>query len=394
MATSSVAGDVAAVGRIGAVPSILQMVCSMTGMRFAVVARVTEDTWTACAVHDEIDFGLKPGGELPLKTTICDEIRACGKAIIIDHVNEDPQFRTHHTPKLYGFQSYISVPIIRTNGDFFGTLCALDPLPAKVSTPRVVSTFELFSQLISLQLDAEERMEKNEAALLDEQQTAELRELFIAVLGHDLRTPLSSVAAGVQALHKMQLSGQATTILERIKRSSDRMARLIENILDFARGRLGGGIPVVKHPDEQLPQALVHVVAELSAIYPERKVDAKIHITKPVSCDSGRLAQLLANLLSNALLYGAVDEPVAVVARRDRGTFILSVTNRGKPIPPETVERLFQPFARGAGGERRQQGLGLGLYIASEIAQAHGGTLSVESNPAGTTFTLSMPAGN
>src|ERR1700736_2856929 len=175
--------------------------------------------------------------------------------------------------------SYISVPIVRTNGDFFGTLCALDPLPAKVSDPRVVATFELFSQLISLQLDVEERVERSEAALLDEQQTAELRELFIAVLGHDLRTPLSSVAAGAQALQKMQLSGQATIVLERIKRSSDRMARLIENILDFARGRLGGGIPVVKHPDAQLPQALVHVIAELSSIHPERKVDAKIHIT-------------------------------------------------------------------------------------------------------------------
>ncbi|HEV7442694.1 MAG TPA: GAF domain-containing sensor histidine kinase [Steroidobacteraceae bacterium] len=394
MATGSVAGDVAAVSRIGAVPSILQMVCKMTGMRFATIARVTEDTWTACAVRDEIDFGLKVGGELPLKTTICDEIRASGRAIVIDHVSEDPEFHTHHTPKLYGFESYISVPIVRTNGDFFGTLCALDPLPAKVSDPKVIATFELFSQLISLQLDAEERMEKSEAALLDEQQTAELRELFIAVLGHDLRTPLSSVSAGVQALQKMQLTGQATTILERIKRSSDRIARLIENILDFARGRLGGGIPVLKHPDAQLPQALAHVIAELSAIYPERKVDANIHIAKTVTCDSGRLAQLLANLLSNALTYGAADQPVTVVARRDNGTFTLSVTNNGNPIPPETVEQLFQPFARGAGGERRQQGLGLGLYIASQIAQAHGGTLSVESNPAGTTFALSMPAGN
>jgi signal transduction histidine kinase len=370
------------------------MVCRSTGMRFATVARVTEDTWTACAVRDEIDFGLQAGSELPLKTTICDEIRACGRAIIIDHVSEDPQFRTHHTPKLYGFQSYISVPIVRTNGEFFGTLCALDPLPAKVSDPKVVATFELFSQLISLQLDVEERIERSEAALLDEQQTAELREQFIAVLGHDLRTPLSSIAAGAQALEKMPLSGQASTIVARIRRSGDRMARLIENILDFARGRLGGGIPVVKQPDPQLPQALVHIIAELSAIHPDRKVDARIDIVKPVSCDSGRLAQLLANLLSNALVHGAVDEPVTVVARRDGDTFTLSVNNKGEPIPADTVERLFLPFSRGVGGERRQEGLGLGLYIASQIAQAHGGTLSVESNPAGTTFTLSMPAGS
>ena len=391
VAMGSIENDIATIGRIGTVPSILQMVCQSTGMRFAAIARVTTDTWVACAVRDEIDFGLEPGGELPLKTTLCHEIRNSGQPVIIGHVAHDPLYHSHHTPKLYGFESYISVPIVRTNGDFFGTLCALDPLPAKLSDPSVISTFQSFSQLISLQLDVEERIRVSEAALLDEQQTAELREQFIAVLGHDMRTPLSSVVAGVHALQTMPLSTQAATIVERIKRSGDRMARLIDNILDFARGRLGGGIPVVRHPDSQLPQALMHVIAELSAIHPDRKVDARIDITRPVSCDSARIAQLLANLLSNALVHGAAGEPVVVAARTAGDTFILTVANRGELIPAETAKRLFHPFARG-GGEQRQEGLGLGLYIASQIAAAHGGTLNVESNTAATTFTLSMPA--
>jgi signal transduction histidine kinase len=374
---------------MAAVPSILEMVCRSTGMRFAVVARVTAETWTACAVRDEIDFGLEAGRDLPLKTTICDEIRDCGKAVIIDHVSLDPNFRTHHTPKLYGFESYISVPILRTSGEFFGTLCALDPLPAKVSDPKVIATFELFSQLISLQLDVEERIRKSEAALLNEQQTAELREQFIAVLGHDLRTPLSSVSAGAQALQKMQLSGQAVSVVERIRRSTDRMATLIDNILDFARGRLGDGVPVIKRPEPQLSRALSHVVAELSAIHPERKLESRINITGPVACDSQRVAQLFANLLSNALTHGAADYPVIVDAHDAEGIFTLSVTNQGEPIPAGTRERLFHPFSRGL-GEKRQEGLGLGLYIASQIAAAHGGTLSVESVPAGTTFKLTM----
>lgn len=392
MVAASVARDIATIARIGAIPSILQMACTATGMRFAAVARVTQDTWTACAVRDEIDFGLEAGGELPLKTTICDEIRAGGRAIIIDHVSEDPLFRTHHTPKMYGFQSYISVPIVRTNGEFFGTLCALDPLPKKVSDAKVIATFELFCQLISLQLDVEERVEKSEAALLNEQQTAELREQFIAVLGHDMRTPLSSILVGVQTLQRMPLTTQATTVVDRIKRSGDRMARLIDNILDFARGRLGGGIPVVRHPDPQLAQVLAHVIAELAAIHPQRKVDARIDIVKPVSCDSGRIAQLLANLLSNALVHGNEADPVSVVARRDGDLFVLSVTNTGEPIPKEIMQRLFHPFSRGA-GVKHQEGLGLGLYIAYQIAAAHNGTLSVDSTPASTTFTLSMPAG-
>jgi len=390
----SIASDVAAIGRISAVPSILQMVCRSTGMRFAAVARVTQDTWTACAVRDEIDFGLKPGSELPLKTTLCDEIRQCGKAIVIDHVSEDPQYRTHHTPRTYGFQSYISVPIVRTNGEFFGTLCALDPLPAKASDPKAIATFELLSQLISLQLDSEERFARSEAALLDERQTAELREQFIAVLGHDLRTPLSSIAAGVQVLQRMPLTATATTVVERMRRSGDRMARLIENILDFARGRLGGGIPLQQRPDPHLGQALAHVITEITATYPERKVDATIDIVKPVSCDSVRLSQLLANLLSNALIHGAAGTPVSVIARRAGESFTLSVRNHGEPIAAETIARLFQPFSRGNNDGQQREGLGLGLYIAAAIAAAHNGTLNVESNPAGTTFTLSMPAGS
>jgi signal transduction histidine kinase len=279
---------------------------------------------------------------------------------------------------------------VRTNGEFFGTLCALDPLPAKLSDPKILATFELFSQLISLQLDVEERIRRSEAALLNEQQTAELREQFIAVLGHDLRTPLSSVAAGAQALQKMSLGRQAIIVVERINRSSDRMARLIDNVLDFARGRLGAGVPVLKRPEPLLTQALRHVIDELSAIHPERVVESRININKPIACDSVRIAQLLANLLSNALVHGVADQPVSVAAYDDGGTFTLSVTNKGEPIAAGTLERLFHPFSRGV-GEKRQEGLGLGLYIASQIAVAHGGTLTVQSVPAGTTFTLTMP---
>jgi signal transduction histidine kinase len=266
------------------------------------------------------------------------------------------------------------------------------PLPKKVSDAKVIATFELFCQLISLQLDIEERLENSAAALLDEQQTAELREQFIAVLGHDMRTPLSSIVAAAPALQRMPQSTQATAFVERIKRSGDRMARLIDNILDFARGRMGGGIPVIRHPDPQLSHVLVHVIAELTAIHPQRKVDATIDITKPVSCDPGRIAQLLANLLSNALVHGNENDPVSVVARRDGDLFVLSVTNTGEPIPKEILPRLFHPFSRGAGA-KHQEGLGLGLYIAHQIAAAHNGTLSVDSTPASTTFTLSMPAG-
>jgi GAF domain-containing protein len=154
----SLAADVAAIGQIEAVRRILEVLCRTTGMGFSVVARVTDKRWIACAVRDEIGFGLQPGSELELETTICHEIRQSRQAVAIDHVAVDPAFCGHHTPQQYGFQSYVSVPITLPDGRFFGTLCAIDPEPAKVNTPGVIGTFSLFADLIARHLDARERM--------------------------------------------------------------------------------------------------------------------------------------------------------------------------------------------------------------------------------------------
>src|SRR5215203_4132168 len=176
--------DLGAVAAIDAVPHILEVVCQTTGLGFAAVARVTENRWVALAVKDLIGFGLEPGGELEIRSTICDEIRDSREPVIIDHVDEDPCFKDHPTPKRYGFQSYISVPIVLRSGEFFGTLCAIDPKPAKVSEPAILKTFQLFAELLAMHLENRERVSATTVALLDEKRTAEIREQFIAVLGH------------------------------------------------------------------------------------------------------------------------------------------------------------------------------------------------------------------
>jgi transcriptional regulator with XRE-family HTH domain len=146
--------DVALVNSIEMVPAILDVVCHATGMGFAAIARVTDDRWIACSVRDEIKFGLTPGDELRIETTICNEIRQSGQAVIIDHVDSDDTYRCHHTPAMYGFQSYISIPILRQNGEFFGTLCAIDPKPHKLTDAATVKMFKLFADLISFHLNA------------------------------------------------------------------------------------------------------------------------------------------------------------------------------------------------------------------------------------------------
>ena len=150
--------DLAAVANVPAVPKILDVVCRVTGMRFAAVARVTEHRWLACAVRDLVNFGLVPGGELDVCTTICDEIRVSGQLVVFDHASEHEFFSTHPTPKLYGFESYISVPINRSDGSFFGTLCALDTLPVSVDRPEIISMFVLFADLIAAHLDGADRI--------------------------------------------------------------------------------------------------------------------------------------------------------------------------------------------------------------------------------------------
>lgn len=382
--------DLAAIDRIQAVPTLLEVVCRTTGTGFAAVARVTGDRWIACAVRDEIGFGLRPGGELKVETTICHEIRQSGQKVVIDHVAEDEAYCQHHTPAMYGFQSYISMPILLADGSFWGTLCALDPRPARLTNPETIGMFKLFAELIGFHLNASERLATSEASLLDERKTAELREQFIAVLGHDLRNPLASIDAGARMLLKEPLTAKGGALVGLIQSSIGRMAELIDNVLDFAHGRLGGGLTLERDAHVPLGQVLEQVVDELRTAWPNRRIETQLAVTKAVSCDRARLAQLLSNLVANALTHGASEERILVRAATLDGSFELSVANQGEPIPPSTLERLFQPFFRVA-VRPSQQGLGLGLYIASEIARAHGGSLSVTSDHEETRFTFRMP---
>jgi sigma-B regulation protein RsbU (phosphoserine phosphatase) len=223
-----------------------------------------------------------------------------------------------------------------------------------------------------------------------ERETAELREQFIAVLGHDLRNPFAAIASGARLLEREQLSERGRSILRLLDESVARAGGLIDNVLDFARARLGGGIPLSLDPEARVADVIGQIVAELRASMPERKIEAEVDVTRPVPVDPARLGQLLSNLLGNALAHGAQDLPVRVVAITDHHEFRLSVVNGGAPILPGAMEHLFRPFFRGK-VRRSQQGLGLGLYIASEIAKAHNGTLMVESTKEETRFTFAMP---
>jgi signal transduction histidine kinase len=386
------AQDIAAVGSIDAVPVILSMVKHLTGMRFAAVARVTDSHWVACAVDDSIDFGLKPGGELVLESTICHEIRQHRTPVIFGHASTHPLFSRHHTPKTYGLESYISIPIIKADGEFFGTLCAIDSVPANLDEPAIAQTLTLFAQLIAMSLDTQRHLDATKAQLHGANEMGRLREQFIAVLGHDLRTPLSAIRMSADLLQSNAQDKRSLSLISAIRNSSVRMGVLIENVLDFARGRLGSGIPIQRKLVDDLQHTLQLTLEEVQASNPQANIVHTVEVPAGVYCDELRISQLLSNLLGNAVTHGSTVEPIRFEAFAENDQIVLSVTNQGSPIAPQLMPLLFEPFSRSQAGQRGE-GLGLGLYIAAQIASAHNGTLSVTSTgESGTCFVARFPA--
>jgi signal transduction histidine kinase len=390
---SAIAHDLNAVARIEALPTILEVLCDLTGMRFAAVARVTENSWTACAIKDAISFGLPVGGQLPVATTLCLESKHLNEPIAISNASTDPKYCDHHTPRLYKIESYVSVPIILKNGRYFGNLCAIDPAPADVNNPKVIGIFTRFAALIAMALNNQETRERDLATLSDERAASQLREQFIAILGHDLRNPLQAVAMGSELLlKKPNDAAYVQQIAGRIRTNAKRMSLLINDVLDFARSKLGGGIGVQMEEVADINVGLNAVIREFQDGQPDRQILTNISVSRRVPCDLSRIQQVASNLIGNALTHGAPDTPIRVNAFSDDQYFILEVWNAGEAIPADSVSKIFEPFWRNSTSGSRQ-GLGLGLHICSQIVRAHQGDLTVSSSTeTGTKFTARLPA--
>lgn len=351
------ARDVDTIARLDAVPALLRVVCDATDFGVAALLRTERDRATVCAVLDRIGLGVQVGQSLELARVVA-----------------------------------VHVPIVRRDGSVWGQLCAFGRRSAQVADARTLGLLDGLARVIAQQLDDDPARDGEHAALLDERSTAELREQFIAVLGHDLRNPLNVVATNIQLLAAASQEPDTREIAQRIERSVHRMSALIDDVLDFARGRLGGGLDVRFEEVHDVGQALLDVVDEARSTHPGRRIDFTLDAPHAVRCDRARIQQLAANLLSNALKHGAPAAPVQCSAAVGDEAITLSVTNQGEPIPSEHLRKVFQPFWRQAGS--RREGLGLGLFICAEIVRAHGGRIEVmSSRDHGTTFAVHLPVG-
>jgi phosphoserine phosphatase RsbU/P len=224
---------------------------------------------------------------------------------------------------------------------------------------------------------------------------AELRERFIGILGHDLRNPLNTImvsAAVLETTMGRAEDDRQRLALQRISTSTRRMARMIDDLLDFTRARLGGGFPI-QLASCDLAALCQQVTDELLGARPDARIDLSREGDCAGSWDVDRLAQVISNLTANALDHGNGDQPVSVhVDGRRQDVLRVEVVNHGPRIPPEVLPHIFEAFRRaGADTRERSSGLGLGLFIARQIVQAHGGDISIDSDDHATRFTVVLP---
>jgi signal transduction histidine kinase len=261
-----------------------------------------------------------------------------------------------------------------------------------VAIVGLVATGFLFGLLAVFGAAARRAAEAENARLAERARTIEFQDRFIAILGHDLRNPLSAVRVGL-ATARRSAPDELHKTIDRMNASVDRMNRMIQQLLDLARSRLGGGIPV--EPARANLEHIVRDVAdELRSTHPARALVVESSGDLEGSWDADRLQQVVSNLVGNALSHGAQDQAVRVALRAENGRVVLTVHNGGPPIPSTLREVLFDPFRRGSDQTPRggTSGLGLGLYISRELVLAHGGNIKLESSEKdGTTFTVSLP---
>lgn len=400
--------DVERIQQIPIIPLLLDVVCQTTGMGFAAVARVTQDRWIACSVRDMIQFGLGPGEELDIKTTICNEIQQVLEPVVIDHVQQSEQYCNHPTPLMYGFQSYISFPIILKNGEFFGTLCAIDPKPAQLSNSKVMGMFSLFAELIAFHLQQVELLEQTQQTVQDLGQqltdTQDENRQYRYVSSHHLQEPLRKLGIFSEMLlmaADRQDFDQTRDIALKISASSQRFAVLIKGLSDFSV--LNEDEPVVGPVD--LNQLLSRVTTQLRLQIEAMNAAVEIDTLPTVAGIAQQLEQLFYHLISNALKFSrqgvaprilistkelTAFEPGATQPTRTASGWVnIQIQDNGIGIDPSQLEKIFTIFAQSVA---TKDGRGLGLAYCRKIVRNHGGMIKAQSVVGqGTTIFIILP---
>lgn len=281
---------------------------------------------------------------------------------------------------------FLLVERAATNEDLSGERAHADTLAVdqREANAQMVSATIRAQELTDEADAAKKRAEENEREL---RVVAEFREMFIGIVGHDLRNPLASIVmSATSLLRRGHLGEQDAATTTRIIHSSQRMTRMITQLLDLTRARLGGGLPIEPAPAD-LREICRNVVEEF-----EGTVQLEVEGDLTGTWDQDRLAEVLSNLAGNAVEYAAPGTVVSLKAHADGAEVVVEISNQGVPIPADLLPFIFAPFRRAKQREKSATGnLGLGLYIAHQIVLSHGGTLDAHSGDGTTTFVMRLP---
>ncbi|KIO52077.1 GAF domain-containing sensor histidine kinase [Flavobacterium hibernum] len=418
--------DIINIENISIVPTLLNVICQTTGMGFAAVARVTEDKWITCSVLDNLKFGLKPGDELEIKTTLCDDIRKNPRPIIIDNVNEDPEYHDHHTPKIYNLQSYISVPIIRQDGSFFGTLCAIDPKPNSLTVFKVREMFNLFAELIAFHLTAIEQATENKKKLTEksnllkkterlksdveeklieknislEKMNSEL-EAFNYISSHDLQEPLRKIQLFTDKIENEEadnLSEKGKEAFQKIRTSAFRMQALINDLLLYSRTKFDER----KFELKDLNTIANDVIQDLQEEVKTKSVIFDIKDLGSLKIIDFQFRQLLYNLISNSLKFASSDRNLIVtlsskITNEELNKLSpltkyhqITISDNGIGFDQSYSEKIFGLFQ--ALHTKPLKSTGIGLTIVKRIVENHKGFIKAEGIlNQGATFNIFIP---
>lgn len=407
---SQLSADIERVQQISMVPTMLEVICRATGMGFAAIARVTQDRWIACSVRDEINFGLQPGGELKIETTICNEIRDTRKAVIIDHVAQDEHYCKHHTPLMYGFQSYISIPIILKNGEFFGTLCSIDPRPAQLSNTKIIGMFTLFAELISFHLQSLELMERSHTTLhaLNRKlsDTADDNRQYEFISNHNLQEPIRKIRIFtemlVEATEKKD-NARSKDLALRINSSAQKVSMMISDLstlaqLDSSNASFGS---------VDLNKIITDVSQQLKSDIREKQAIIDITTLPHIKAIHLQMEQLFFHLISNAIKFSRNNvsplikiSATKLTAEEAKGFGLGSISQKylevrvednGIGIEKIRLEKIFDIFTQ-VNHDQAQTRFGVGLTYCRKIVRNHGGSIAVHSEPGvGTAFSIIFP---
>jgi signal transduction histidine kinase/CHASE3 domain sensor protein len=255
-------------------------------------------------------------------------------------------------------------------------------------TALAIENGRLFRENAEARVKLREQLIQETERRQDAESTTRFAEMFVGMLGHDLRNPLNAVSMTARLLKRK--GGADPKAVERILSSADRMSNMVAQLLDLTRSRLAGGITIEKKPIH-LGEIINEAVDELRLVHQQRNIRCEVRGDDRTLGDQGRLAQVVSNLVGNAVEHGDPSRPVTVTLSVSGDRLVLVVQNAGAPIPPELLRVIFDPFRRTTARGELAKGLGLGLFISQQIVLAHGGTIDVRSTvEEGTVFTVSL----